>query len=146
MKIHTGLAAAAIAVVGYVKYSRFEDFINKLQLGIEVLSIDNGFANVSIKNLNTRHIPYSFESVNLIIDKTIHAATNREKSTNLSIVPNSQIPINFKMLQNFSKEDLEQSEIVIRFRFFGFGFERLYKPTVVVNEKETKQFCGCGTH
>lgn len=149
MKVDNKLIALAIALVGYVKYKEFEDFINNLQLGLEVVKIENGHATVLIKNLNNRHIPYSFESVNLILDKTVNAAVNTENTTNLSIVPFSQIPINFRMLYDLAIEELQQSEIAIKYNFYGFNFERLYKPKITglytnnIIEPIQKNKCGC---
>lgn len=150
MKIDNKVVAAIILIIGYVKYKEFIDFIDNLKLGLNVQEIEDGYATIFIDNLNTRHIPYSFKSIDLIIDKTVHAASNTEKSTNLSIVPASQIPINFKMLYNLSKKELLDSEIAIKYSFYGFDFERLYKPKPEVNElvdlggsSEHINFCSC---
>lgn len=152
MKVNKSVVALAIAAVGYYKYKKFQDFINNLKLGLDVVSIDNGFADVVINNLNTMHIPYAFTSVNLIKDKNVNAAVNTETKTNLSIVPASQIPITFKLLQNFSVQELETTEIAIKYNFFGFNFERLYTPTInaqnvnigkVELKSKTGSKCGC---
>lgn len=148
MKIDNKIVALIIAAVGYVKYTNFMSFIENLKLGLQVLEIENGYAVVNIKNLNTRHIPYSFSSVDLILDKTVHAATNTERSTNLSIVPFSQIPINFKMLYDSSKEELQNAEIAIKYNFFGFEISHLYTPQIlasndVLTNPGVKSSCGC---
>ncbi|WP_435415040.1 hypothetical protein [Polaribacter aestuariivivens] len=148
MKIDNKLIALAIGLVGYVKYKEFEDFINNLQLGLKVIKIENGYATTLVSNLSSRHIPYSFESVNLILDKIVNAAVNTETTTNLSIVPFSQIPINFKMLYDLSEDELQQSQIAINYSFYGFNFERLYTPKILTEQTITtintaSKKCGC---
>ena len=146
-KISKNIVALIIATWGVVKYNRFINFIDNLKLGLRVISIDNGYAVVSITNLNTRHIPYEFAKVDLLLDKSLHIATNNEESTNLSIVPFSNIPINFRLLQNVSEEDLQLTEIAITYKLFGFyDIERLYKPEVLSGPciDPTNNQCGSG--
>ncbi len=147
MKVNKSIVVAAIAIVGYVKYTKFIDFIDNLKLGLQVLEVENGYAVALISNKNTRHIPYYFSSVDLMLNKNVHAATNTEESTNLSVVPFSKIPINFRLLENLTIEELQQTEIAVKYKFYGFEFQRLYTPEVIVSEgnpvENTTKKCGC---
>ena len=148
-KISKNIVALIVAAWGLVKYNRFINFIDNLKLGLRVLSIENGYAVVAITNLNTRHIPYEFAKVDLLLDKSLHIATNNEESTNLSIVPFSNIPINFRLLQNVKEEDLQLTEIAITYKLFGiYDIERLYKPEVLdtTSINTTSNQCGCNNH
>ncbi len=130
----TAVAVAVIGIVGAVKYYKFKDFIDNLQLGLDVLKVSEDKASVSIKNLNTDKIPYQFESLGLVLNKETHLATTSAENTNLAIVPDAQTPINFNLLKTASKEELSNSEIVIVYKFYGFEFKRLYTPQIEVIE------------
>lgn len=157
MKITKTQIAVVIGIIGAVKYYKFKDFIDNLQLGLDVLKVSDTQASVAIKPLNVANIPYKFDNLGLLLDKENHLATTAAVGENLSVLPDLQNAINFNLLKAASRTDLSNSEIVVNYNFYGFEFTRLYKPLVQVVEtgktvvdysskasESTNKPCGCG--
>lgn len=151
MKIDNRIIIAGLALYGYLEYDKFINFINNLQLKLQVQKVDNESISAFIKSDLEKAIPYKFNKVDLILNKQTHLATSAGPN-NLALMPINALPFNFNILKPTQIQEVEQSEIAITYSFFGFEFKRLYKPQIInepITGKQQQPFaqskgsCGC---
>ncbi len=149
---NTGNYVFVSAILGaafYFKRKRFIDFINSIKFSMVVKSVENNRAVVNIMPLQSLDMPYSIKSIDLIHNEKMLAATNSSCDLRSRIVSLSRINIVFNTLEkDVTKEILEECQIAITYKFFGFSCRRLYTPLNFLNNEATivdvpVSSCGC---
>ena len=142
------IVAVIIALIGYQRYIRFINFIDKLQLELNVISVNSDVATLTLSALNVFNVPYKIMKINFLIHNTSILAFTSSCIVNKKIVKNSTIPIHVSIVENgLTKEDLQNSEIEMHYVLLGFSFKRKYNPKtkilIDINQQPTNN-CGCG--
>lgn len=138
-----------IALIGYNRYIKFIDFINRLKLELHVVSVNDDIATITLSVLNVLNIPYKIKRINFLLNNTQLVAFIDSCVIHKKIVKKSHIPIHTSLNKiGVTKEDLQNSELEFHFLLLGFRFKRKYKPTnklqVDNNLQNNTSSCGCG--
>ena len=142
------VVSAVIALIGYQRYMKFINFIDKLQLELTVISVNSDVATLTLSALNVFNVPYKVKKINFIIHNTRIIAFTTSCIVNKKIVKNSSIPIHVSIVENgLTKEDLQNAEVEIHYALLGFSFKRKYNPKTKILidiHKQPTNNCGCG--
>ena len=137
-----------IGVIGYQRYTKFINFIDKLKLELNVINVNSDFATLTISALNVLNVPYRIQKINFLLSNTQVIAFTNSCVVNRKIVKNSNIPIHVSLTkQGLAIEDLEGSEIELHYILLGFKFKRKYNPNtkiLIENNQQPDDSCGCG--
>jgi len=142
------VVSVVIAVIGYQRYMKFINFIDKLKLELNVINVNSDFATLTLSALNVFNVPYKIKKINFLINNTQIVAFTNSCVVNKKIVKNSNIPIQVSLVnQGISIEDIQNSEIEFQYVLLGFMFKRKYNPNtkiVIDNNQQSQTSCGCG--
>jgi GTPase Era involved in 16S rRNA processing len=149
-------ALLCLAIFSGITYTKFKKFKKELKLGITVLKLDqeNKNANVLIESLSHKEIPgiFTINKIDLITD-TKELASNTDRKTNKLIKQNANEPINFKVANETSISEIENSKIAVEYNVFGFKIPVLYDTQItedvptsenkIITSKTATNSCCC---
>ena len=129
------LATIAIAIIGYAKYTKFENFINSVRFRIVVIQKDQQAITTFISPLSGLNIPYKIENIELFLDNHIWKVQGCE--LHKKIVSSSHIPISIKAYRT-NGTNTDQPIMAVTYSLFGFSFQRGYQPEIIRNENQQR--------
>ncbi|WP_299124191.1 hypothetical protein [uncultured Tenacibaculum sp.] len=129
------LATIAIAIIGYAKYIKFENFINSVKFRIVLVQKNERDIITFISPLSGLNIPYKIENIELFFDNHIWKVQGCE--LHKKIVANSQIPISIKAYRN-AQNNTNQTIMAVTYSVFGYTVKRGYQPEIIRNENQQR--------